>query len=156
MVARRGLLYLLAVLLPAFTVGPPESGSQFKLVNPATLRFAAAPNLPECAKFSLLRGDPAKGASVTLARWSAGCTVPKHWHTANLELIMVSGRMRLETEGNKVLQPGGYVFLPSHHHHQFPCATACMFYLISDGAFDIHYVDREGKEISVEQALHRF
>jgi hypothetical protein len=39
------------------------------------------------------------------------------------------------------------VFLPSRHHHQFPCATACIFYLISDGPLDIHYVDPDGKEI---------
>ena len=154
MTGGRALLCLLAALLLPPSE-PQQGGNPFKVVSPAALTFEAGPNVPACAKVAVLRENPANGASVNVAKWPAGCRVPKHWHTPNLELIMISGKMRLETEGNKMLQAGDYVFLPSRHHHEFPCATACVFYLISDGPFDIHYVDIDGKEIPAEQALRR-
>ena len=43
--------------------------------------------------------------------------------------------------------------LPGKGVHQFTCVLACTFFLTSDGAFDIHYVDSEGKEIPPDQAL---
>jgi quercetin dioxygenase-like cupin family protein len=149
----RGLLCLLVLLLPSSEA--QQRHNQFRVVSPTALTFEAGRNVPACAKAAVLRENPANGASVAVAKWPAGCTVPKHWHTPNVELIMISGKMRLETEGNKVLQAGDYVFLPSRHHHQFPCATACVFYLMTDGPFDIHYVDSDGNEIPAEQALRR-
>lgn len=153
MLWERGRLYLPLILLWAFSAAQQESREQPKIAQPATLEFATAPDLPECAKFALLRKNPATGARVTLAKWPTGCIVPTHWHTPNVELIMVSGTMRLETEGDKMLESGGYVFLPSGHHHQFPCVKACLFYLVSDGPIDVHYVDKNGNEIPPEQAL---
>ena len=43
--------------------------------------------------------------------------------------------------------------MPSKHVHQFTCTSACSAFVNSDGAFDIHYVDANGKEISPEVAL---
>ena len=151
--SRKALLCFLVVLLSVLRTASQGGLNQLTVLNPSDLRFDSAPNLPSCAKFALLHGNPATGASVTLARWPARCSVPKHWHTANVELMMLKGAMRLETEGGKTLRPGGYVFLPSRHQHHFPCSSECMFYLVSDGRFDIHYVDKDGKEISAEQAL---
>jgi len=51
------------------------------------------------------------------------------------------------------LRPGGYGFAPSHHVNRFSCSSPCMAYLHSDSAFDIHYVDETGKEISLDEAL---
>lgn len=145
------MLWLLVLLLPSS--GPQQPQNQFRVVSPAALTVQAGRNVPACAKAALLRESPATGASVTVARRPAGRAVPKHWRTPNVELIMIRGKMRLEREGNRVLQAGDYVFLPSRHQHQFPCATGCVFYLITDGPFDIHYVDKEGNEILAEQAL---
>jgi hypothetical protein len=49
--------------------------------------------------------------------------------------------------------PGAYASLPSHHAHQASCSRACLFFNSADGAFDIHYVDANGEEISADQAL---
>jgi hypothetical protein len=43
--------------------------------------------------------------------------------------------------------------MPSHHAHEFRSTTACTLYVYSDAAFDMHYVDADGKEISPEEAL---
>jgi hypothetical protein len=35
----------------------------------------------------------------------------------------------------------------------FRCTASCTFFITTDGAFDIHYVDASGNEIPVDQAL---
>ena len=51
------------------------------------------------------------------------------------------------------MHTGDYIKLPAKNVHQFTCVAACTFYLATDGAFDIHYVDKEGKEISMDEAV---
>ena len=52
-----------------------------------------------------------------------------------------------------VLGAGGYAKMPSRHVHEFVCTAACSGFVVSDGAFDIHYSDKNGKEIAPEVAL---
>jgi hypothetical protein len=49
--------------------------------------------------------------------------------------------------------PGAYASLPSHHPHQASCSRACLLFNEADAAFDIHYVDARGEEISLDKAL---
>jgi hypothetical protein len=51
------------------------------------------------------------------------------------------------------VRTGDYLHLPSKHVHQFTCITACKLFLAIDAAFDIHYVDASGNEISPDDAL---
>jgi len=119
--------------------------------------FAAMPGLPSCATAAVESGDPAKGASVMLGKGSAGCVVPWHWHTPIEHVMVVSGSAKVEMKDGKsaVLGPGGYAMMPSKHVHQFTCTSACSFFVSSDAAFDVHYVDAGGQEISPEKALEK-
>jgi hypothetical protein len=51
------------------------------------------------------------------------------------------------------LAPGAYTSLPSHHMHQASCSRTCLFFNGADAAFDIHYVDASGEEISLDEAM---
>ena len=117
--------------------------------------FVAVPAMPSCTTAAVQSGDPAKGASVLLAKATAGCVVPWHWHTPTEHLMIVSGSAKLEMKGGKsaVLDAGGYAMLPGKHVHQFTCVSACSFFVSSESAFDIHYVDLNGNEIPPEKAL---
>ena len=125
-----------------------EPASQMKLQN--------FPGLPDCAKGAVANGDPTKGAGVIYAKWPAGCAVPMHWHTANEQLIAISGTGTVNHQGAsapETVSKGGFVFMPAKHQHSFTCKTACEFYIVTDGAFDIHYVDASGNEVPPEQAF---
>ncbi len=128
---------------------------QMTTANPRTAKFITVPGLPSCATVATLRGDPRKEASTVLVKLAARCSVPWHWHTANEEILVVSGAGMLDMRDGKGLQfqPGAYASLPSHHAHRARCFTTCVFASIADGAFDIHYVDDAGTEISEEQAM---
>ena len=121
----------------------------------AASEFMNFPGLPACIKGSVKNGDPSKGGSVILAKSTAGCVVPWHWHTANEQLIAVTGSGKVEMKDAKpaMLHPAGYLSMPAKNPHQFTCSAECTFFIISDAAFDIHYVDKDGKEIPVDDAL---
>ena len=118
-------------------------------------QFGGLPILPSCATFAVERGNPMTGPSVLLIRAKSGCIVPWHWHTASEELMLVTGTAKIEMTGMsaQTVNKGGYVMLPAKHHHQFTCQSDCLFFNSIAGTFDIHYLDKSGKEIPVAQAL---
>ena len=118
-------------------------------------KLAPMPGMPSCVTMAVESGDPSKGPSVIVFKGTAGCTIPWHWHTPTEHVMIVSGSAKVAMKGGAAatLGPGGYAMMPSKHVHQFTCATACSAFVNSDGAFDIHYVDGGGKEISSDAAL---
>jgi hypothetical protein len=49
--------------------------------------------------------------------------------------------------------PGAYASLPNHHIHEASCSRACLLFNTADAAFDIHYADASGQEISSDEAM---
>jgi Cupin domain. len=118
-------------------------------------KLAPMAGMPSCVTMAVENGDPTKGPSVIIFKGTAGCMFPWHWHTPTEHVMIVSGSAKVEMKGGNsaVLGPGGYAKMPSKHVHQFTCVSACSAFVNSEGAFDMHYVDANGKEIPPEQAL---
>jgi quercetin dioxygenase-like cupin family protein len=132
--------------------GKPGPGAR----NPSEMKFGPIPGLPTCFEGSVQQGDPMTTAFTVHAKVKTGCAVPWHWHSANEQLIVVSGTARVAMMGQGkpvALHAGGFAMMPAKHVHQARCEKNCTLYILSDGKFDIHYVDPQGKEISPEQAL---
>jgi quercetin dioxygenase-like cupin family protein len=128
------------------------------IVNPAAgAKFAPIPNAPKCFTVAVEKGDPTNGPSVILARFAPHCDAPYHWHTPSETAMVASGRLETQMKGDKpiVARSGDFVYLPSHHVHRATCngTSPCLVFLSSDAAFDVHWVDAEGKEIPLEQAV---
>ena len=146
------LLVLLAsaLIMPLAAQGP----DQMPYAAMASSKFVTLPVLPSCMTISAQRGDPVKGAAVLLLKFKSGCVVPWHWHTANENLMMVSGNGKSEMSGGAhTMAMGDYLYLAGRQVHQFTCISSCLVFDVIDEAFDIHYVDKDGNEIPVEQAL---
>jgi mannose-6-phosphate isomerase-like protein (cupin superfamily) len=132
-----------------------DDTTQVITLNPETLKFSPIPDMPGCASAAIVRGNPRSGPAWVFLKLDAGCRVPWHWHTANETLLVISGRGTLAMKDGPPLKfaPGAYASLPSHHMHQASCSRACLLFNSADAAFDIHYVDARGQEISPEEAL---
>lgn len=152
---RYTILALALLLSMACLVNGQETAVHPAARNVAEMKFGPVPGFPTCASGSVQNGDPTKGPSIILGKLKAGCSIPWHWHTPNEHLMMVTGTARAEAKDGKpfTLRAGGFALMPSHHVHQFRCTTACTLYVYSDTAFDIHYVDAKGSEISPGDAL---
>lgn len=153
----RTLLILLATVAALGGSAPTraEDAEQMVTLNPQTLKYTPIPDMPACATAAILRGNPRSGPAWVLLKLASGCRVPWHWHTANESLVVISGRGAFEMKGGQPLKfaPGAYASLPSHHVHRATCSHACLLFNGADAAFDIHYVDANGEEISLDKAL---
>ncbi len=118
-------------------------------------KFAPIPGMPACMTGAVESGDPAKGASLMVFKATANCKIPWHWHTPTEQVMIVRGSAKVEMKGGAAtaLGPGGFALMPSKHVHQFTCVTACVGFVHSDQAFDMHYVDAAGMEIPPDKAL---
>jgi quercetin dioxygenase-like cupin family protein len=142
-------------LLVAISVSAVAEDNAMTLAPMAKSKFMNMPGLPACMKIAVQRDDPTKGASTLLLKFTPGCVVPWHWHTAGEHLMVVSGSGKAEMKDSKpvVIKTGDYAYLPSKNVHQFTAVTAVTMFDMPDGAFDIHYVDSSGKEMPPEDAL---
>lgn len=150
-----GLFTLSLILLMSATARGQEVSGQSVGHNVMEMKLIAIPGLPTCSLGSVQSGDPTKGPSIIFARIPAGCSIPWHWHTPSEHLMIVSGVARMEMKDGKplTLRAGGFALMPSQHVHQFRCEKACQLYIYSDVAFDIHYINKQGNEISPSEAL---
>ncbi len=118
--------------------------------NVSDMKRTTIPPLPTCVRGAVVSGDPSQGSSVISATIATGCTIPWHWHTPTEHVMIVSGVARIDIKGQKSLtfRSGGYAEFPSKHIHQFHCVQTCQIFVYSDAAFDLHYVDAKGAEIT--------
>lgn len=142
-------------LCTALTLALGVAASAQAAGNMKEMQFMPFPGLPTCASGSVQNGDPAKGPSFILAKLKPGCIIPWHWHTPSEHLMFISGEAQVDMKDGEsiTLQTGGFALMPSKHVHRFNCKHDCTFYVYSDAAFDIHYVDPAGKELAPDVAL---
>jgi quercetin dioxygenase-like cupin family protein len=143
------LLVGLTAALAAQDMGP------MGVTSPATAKFGNMAGLPTCMTLAVLHGDPSKGPSTILLKFKPGCSVPWHWHTANESLVMASGTGSAQMKDGQpmTMKAGDFLFLSAKGIHRFTAQSAVLLYDMPDGAFDIHYVDADGKEIPPDKAL---
>lgn len=147
------LVSLLVLCLGASLLA--QDAVQSMVIPMATSKFVNLPGMPACMTMSVQHGDPSKGPAVILLKATSGCVVPWHWHTANENLMMVSGtgKGEMKDSGAHTIVRGDYVYLAGKGIHQFTCIARCTLYDVTDGAFDIHYVNSSGAEITADEAL---
>jgi anti-sigma factor ChrR (cupin superfamily) len=96
-------------------------------------------------KIADLWGSHEKGAFGALFRLPAGFAAPLHTHTHDMKLVIVSGTYLQAPEGKSEfrLGAGSYLMQPGgNYRHTTKCdaASECLFFVESDGAFDLRPV----------------
>jgi hypothetical protein len=143
-----GFALLLSLASCADTGGNTDetSGNRPIPISAADLKWtdldpAGAPGV----KIAKLWGDPANGAFGAFFRLPAGFAAPLHTHTHPMKVVTVSGTYIQGPDGAPVfrLGPGSYLMQPGgDYRHTTSCDTAsdCVFFVESNGAFDLHVV----------------
>lgn len=152
-------MFTMFVLTLPVSIHAKETAEGSAGQNMEAMKFMTIPGLPTCTTMAVQNGDPATGAATLLAKTVEGCSIPWHWHTSNESVMMVKGVAKIDMKDMKSaeLKEGGFAYLPSKHLHQFKCVKdECIFFLHIDSAFDIHYINKKGKEITPEDALKAF
>ena len=151
---------LLAVCVAAAMVAgvalKAQDAGKMVFAPAATSKFQNMPGIPKCLTILVERGDPTTGPAIMLLKMTAGCKVPWHWHTVGEQVMVVSGVGKAEMKGMDkaaMVHAGDFLYIPAKNIHQLTAVTAMTLFNAPEGAFDIHYVDKDGNEIPPDQAL---
>jgi len=96
----------------------------------------------KCLSSAIEAGNPATGPSTLILKAPSGCVVPWHSHTAQEQILMITGTILAEMTGLSAttLGPGGFAAMARGMAHQFTCQdTACLMFVTFDGAYDIFW-----------------
>src|SRR3954464_14762631 len=95
----------------------------FPLLNPSELTWKVKDALPAGAHGATVRGDPHLGPYAFFGRFPAKFTVPMHWHTNDVAVVMTRAAMVIEAEGApaRTIEQGGYFFLPAQMRYIAKC-----------------------------------
>lgn len=109
-------------------------------------KIHAAQRQPCGCASSRLWGDPTTGAFGAFFKLPAGFGVPLHTHTHAMKVVSISGTYIQAPEGKPQVRlgPGSYMMQPGgDYRHTTSCDTAweCVFFVESDGTFDLKPVD---------------
>lgn len=96
-------------------------------------------------KIAKLWGEPAKGGFGAFFKLPAGFAAPLHTHTHPMKVVIVSGTYIQGPDGAPEfrLGPASYLMQPGgDYRHTTSCdkASPCVFFVESEGAFDLHVV----------------
>jgi quercetin dioxygenase-like cupin family protein len=88
----------------------------------------------------LLYRDPGKGAEHYLIRYPAGLKARPHRHTAAHTIVVLDGRLEVNTE---VIGPGAYCHFPPREpmRHAPAGGEPCLFVILFHGPFDVEPID---------------
>ena len=117
--------------------------STFPVLNPPQLAWKPKEALPPGAFGAVVRGDPHEGPYAFFGRFPVKFTVPLHWHTNDVAVVMTQGAMVIEAEGApaRTIPQGGYFFLPGQMRYVAKCALTCTFLAWGEKPFDILYAN---------------
>lgn len=143
---------------PVASTAPVQARTDILTIpNPFEGRFVRMEGTP----FSnmALRGDLTKEGGTFLSRTDANGVAPWHWHSPIEEFVVLTGNVVVQVKGHApvALSPGGYSQAPGKVPHRFRCIgnQDCILLTIGAGAYDMHWVDEHGNELTSEQALSR-
>src|SRR5207245_1545450 len=106
----------------------------------SSLKFSPD-NDVKCLLSALEAGNPTTGPSTFMLKAPSGCVVPWHFHTAEEQLIIISGSVLAEMSDHPParLGPGGFARMGGRMAHQFSCQgkSACLMIVTFDRAYDI-------------------
>ena len=128
--------------------GSATSGTGAPVVMPAdSLKWTDLdPTGAPGVKVATLWGDHTKGAFGAFFKLPAGFSAPLHTHTHDMKVIFVSGTYMQRPDGKTEfrLGPGSYLLQPGgNYRHTTSCdkTSDCVFFVESDGAFDLKPAD---------------
>lgn len=113
------------------------------VINPDQLAWKPKDALPKGAHGAVVRGDPHEGPYAFFGRFPGSYTVPMHFHTNDVAVVMTAGSMIIEPQGGvaATIAQGGYFFLPGQLNYVARCEKPCTFLAWGEKPFDIIYAD---------------
>lgn len=150
-------LYFSAALSIAFLTGgyayaeaPVNEKAHTWTYKDPQLKWGPCPAfMPKGCSIAVLNGDPAKDNVDVFLKVPAGSTIPPHWHTSAERMILVSGTLHVNYEGQDklIMKPGTYAYGPAKLPHKASCngRESCVLFIAFESPLDAVPVESASK-----------
>jgi hypothetical protein len=138
-----GAMVIATVIWPAFAQNAPSPDADHAVfMKPQDINWK---EVEGGTKVAILHIDP-KTQATELMIWNPKNThVPRHWHTANEKISMISGIFVIKHDGGEdpvELNPGSFAYMPAKMVHEAWTKpdTDALYFITVDGAWDYNVV----------------
>ncbi|TRO92702.1 cupin domain-containing protein [Glycocaulis profundi] len=137
---RMALTFAAAAMLTAPALAQPDQAFTRQADDPA-LEWADCPGfMPEGCGLAVLQGDPGQRNADVFFRLPGGATAIRHWHSSAERMVLVSGQMSIDTDGQDAvtLHTGDYAYMPARLPHSAECVSeeACVLFIAFEDPVD--------------------
>lgn len=120
-----------------------ESGQQATVWNAddKALEWGPCPAfMPESCRIAVLQGSPKQPDTDLFFKMQPNTTVSKHWHHSPERMVLVSGEMQVNYDGQdpKVIKTGNYAYGPAERPHSASCLSdePCVLFIAFEDPVD--------------------
>ncbi len=119
----------------------PRPSEAMVVVDVSSLSWNPKETLPPGANSANAYGIPAEGKYAFYGKFPGNYTVPMHWHSNDVWVLIVKGSMVIGRDGlpDSTIKEGGFFFLPGLMQYVAHCDEECIFLAYGYEPFDIFY-----------------
>lgn len=130
-----------ALLALSGTLHSADPSALTRSFQDPALEWGACPEfMPKGCGIAVVRGDPAGSEADAFFRVPAKAQIPLHWHTAAERIVLVSGQLAVQSDGQPpaTLTPGTYGYMPARLPHSATCEgeQPCVLFIAFMGPVD--------------------
>ncbi len=101
--------------------------------------------MPESCRITVLQGNPEEPNTDIFFRLEGNTSVPNHWHHSAERMVLVSGEMQVNYEGQdpQVITSGTYAYGPPELPHTADCVSSepCLLFIAFEEPIDAFAVE---------------
>lgn len=138
--------FLILLTLPALLIAQDQGDAFVRSTDAEELKWGGCPEfMPKSCSIAVLQGDPTEPNADVFFKLKGNTAVPNHWHHSAERMVLVSGEMEVEYEGQdpKMMEAGTYGYGPAEQRHKASCISEdpCMLFIAFEEPIDAFTVE---------------
>ena len=143
-IIKQSLLLAILCLLPFILLAQNNSAGEPAHIHSAEdkdLQWVPCPDfMPESCRISVLQGNPENPNADVFFKLQGNTSVPEHTHTSAERMILISGKLEVNYEGQQpeVMTEGVYGYGPPEKKHSASCVSEepCILFIAFEEPVD--------------------
>lgn len=140
------IIVLTLLLFPTLLIAQDQGDAFVRTIDAEELEWGGCPEfMPKSCSIAVLQGDPAEPNADIFFKLEGNTEVPNHWHHSAERMVLVSGELEVEYEGQEpqVMDINSYAYGPAEHHHKATCISEkpCVLFIAFEEPIDAFAVE---------------
>jgi len=132
--------------MPTLLVAQDQENAFVIEADAEQLEWGACPEfMPASCSIAVLQGEPGKPNADIFFKLEAHTKVPDHWHHSAERMVLMTGKMEVDYEGQdpEVMEHDSYAYGPPEHRHQAACISdePCVLFIAFEEPIDAFAVE---------------